>query len=104
MATTINKQRVLTQFFSLLKNCEAAEPETRPVLEQFIYGICREDATCELADLAYQNLREQFFDWNEVRVSSPREVEEALGEVPGAEQRAERIISFLQEVFEATFS
>lgn len=104
MATTTNKQRALTQFFSLLKNCEAAEQEARPVLEQFIYGVCREDATREQADLAFSNLRERFFDWNEIRVSSPREVEEVLGDLSGPEQRAERIISFLQEVFEATFS
>ena len=50
MATTTNKQRVLTQFFSLLKSCDP-ELEGRPVLEQFIYGVCREDATREQADL-----------------------------------------------------
>jgi len=109
MATTINKQRVLTQFFSLLKSCEVTDPGpreagSRPVLEQFIYGVCRENATHEAADRAFKTLRERFFDWNEIRVSSPREVEEALGDLSDAEQRAERIISFLQEVFEATFS
>src|SRR5262245_30369103 len=103
MATTTNKHRVLTQFFNLLKNTEA-EQEGRPVLEQFLYGVCRENATREQADLAYRNLREQFFDWNEIRVSSPHEVEEVLGDLSEPEQRAERIISFLQEVFEATFS
>jgi len=105
MATTTNKQRLLTQFFGLLKGqAEVAEQEPRPVLEQFIYGICREGTTREQADHAYKDLREHFFDWNEVRVSSPREVEEVLAELPAAEQRAERIVSFLQEVFEATFS
>jgi endonuclease-3 len=105
MATTTNKQRLLTQLFGLLKsNGRLAEQEPRPVLEQFIYGVCREGVTREQADRAFQALGEQFFDWNEIRVSSPREVEEALGDLPGAEQRAERIISFLQEVFEATFS
>src|SRR5437764_544493 len=105
MATTTNKQRLLTQLFSTLKkSCEVADPEARPVLEQLVYGICREDATREQADRAYQNLRTQFFDWNEVRVSSPHEVEEALGELSDAPRRAERIIALLQEVFENTFS
>ena len=40
------------------------------MLEQFIYGLCREDATREQADRAFRNLCERFFDWNEVRVSS----------------------------------
>ena len=106
MATTTNKQRQLTQFFGLLKGSgeAAAEQEPRPVLEQFLYGVCREGATREQADLAYRSLCEHFFDWNEVRVSSVREVEEALADLPAAEQRAERIISFLQQVFEKEFS
>jgi len=109
MATITNKQRVLTHFFALLKRCALAEPdsgeaEARPVLEQFLYGVCRENATREQADRAFKNLRERFFDWNEIRVSSPRELEEAMDDLPDAEQRAERIISFLQQVFEKEFS
>jgi len=105
MPAITNKQRQLNQLFAALKKGhDAPEPEALPVLEQFLYGICREGATRELADRAFQNLREQFFDWNEVRVSSPREVEEALADLPEAEPRAERLINFLQEVFEADFS
>src|SRR5262249_54016173 len=105
MAITTNKQKVLSQLFTALKKrCDAADQEARPVLEQLVYGICREDATRDQADTAYKNLREQFIDWNEVRVSSGDEVADALAELPGAEQRAERIIALLQEVFEATFS
>ena len=74
------------------------------MLEEFVYAVCREGTTREQADRAFRNLREQFFDWNEVRVSSPREVEEVLGDLPGADLRAQRIVSFLQEVFETTFS
>ena len=103
MTTTANKQRVLQQL-TTGKFAKAGEPVTRPVLEQFIYAICREGVTRELADRAYRNLREQYYDWNEVRVSSAREVEEALGDIPEAENRANRLISFLQEVFETTFS
>jgi endonuclease-3 len=105
MPTTTNKQRVLTQIFSTLKKrYEPVEPEPRPVLEQFLYAICREAAPRAHADRAFRNLRERFFDWNEIRVSSPREVEEALGNIPDAEHRANRLISILQEVFETTFS
>src|SRR5437588_12434200 len=105
MPTAINKQRVLSQLFSSLKKRYApVEPESRPVLEQFLYAICREGATREQADQAYRNLRDRFFDWNEVRVSSLREIEEALGDVPDRENRANRLVSFLQEVFETTFS
>ena len=105
MPTAINKQRVLTQLFGALKKrYEGAEPEKRPVLEQFLYAVCREGVTRDRADRAFRRLRERFFDWNEVRVSAPREVEEALHELPRAGARAERLVSFLQEVFETTFS
>jgi endonuclease III len=105
MPTITNKQRLLNQLFACLgKRIEPDEQEVQPVLEQFIYGLCREGTTTERADEAFKNLRERFFDWNEVRVSSIRELEEALGDLPDAELRAERLVTFLQEVFEKTFS
>jgi endonuclease III len=105
MATATNKQRLLTQLFTVLKKrCAVPEPEPRPVLEQFVYAICREGTTRAQADQAYASLRQRFFDWNEVRVSSVREVEEVLSDLPDAESRANRLIAFLQEVFETTFS
>jgi endonuclease-3 len=105
MPTTTNKQRLLTQLFTALrKRYEPAEPEARPVLEQFLYAVCREGTTREQADRAFRSLQERFFDWNEIRVSSVREVEEALCDLPNADVRAQRLISLLQEVFETTFS
>jgi endonuclease-3 len=104
MATTVNKQRLLTHLLGTVKKVLEAEPEARPVLEQFIYGLCRENATRDQADAAYRNLRDRFFDWNEVRVSSTRELEETFAGLTGAEARAQRLVTFLQEVFETTFS
>jgi endonuclease-3 len=107
MATTINKQRQLTALLSAARKlahaADSAE-DVRPVLQQFIFGLCREDATTEEAERAYRNLCEQFFDWNEVRVSSPRELEEAFAGMSNPEGRSQRLINFLQEVFETTFS
>jgi endonuclease III len=104
MATTTNKaQQFTTVFNHLRKQYEPAEPEKRPVLEQLLYALCREGATRGTADKAFQNLRERFFDWNEVRVSSAAEVAESLDGLPDADARAERIIGLLQEVFEANF-
>src|SRR5438067_12626230 len=95
MATTINKQRVLNLLFatgprlerpggdhprghSARSGQEAGPPEARPVLEEFVYGLCRENATREQAERAYRCLRQRFYDWNEVRVSSVRELEEVF--------------------------
>ena len=104
MPHTTNKQRVLTQLFALKSRYGADEPVNRPILEQLVYAICREGTTREQADRAFRSLGEHFFDWNEIRVSSPREVEEALANLPDADLRAQRLVSLLQEVFETTFS
>jgi len=104
MATTINKQRLLNQLFSAARKTLDSEVEPRPVLDQVIYGLCREAATPEQADQAFASLRERFFDWNEVRVSSVRELEESFEGMSQPEARAQRLVSFLQEVFETHFS
>jgi endonuclease-3 len=102
MATTITKTRSLNCLLSAAP--PTADGPPLPVLEQFIFALCRENATQEQAQQAYDNLRKLFFDWNEVRVSSPRELEEAMAGLADAETRAERLIAFLQNVFETTFS
>lgn len=104
MATTINKQRLLTHLFNAAKKTVEVDEEARPVLEQFIYGLCRENATHEQADEAYRFLREKFFDWNEIRVSSLRELEDAFHGMNDSEMRSQRLIAFLQEVFEVHFA
>ena len=104
MATTINKQRLLTHLFNTAKKTVEVDEEARPVLQQFIYGLCRENATREQADEAYRFLCEKFFDWNEIRVSSLRELEEAFDGMHDSEMRAQRLIAFLQEVFEVHFA
>ena len=63
MPATMSKQQVLNQVL------EAIDPAPTPaaplpVLEQFLYGICREDSTPEMAKQAYERLRKDFFDWN----------------------------------------
>jgi endonuclease III len=105
MATTINKQKVVNHLFTALAKHAKGEAPTRPVLEQFLYAIVREGTTREHADQAFEALQKRFFDWNEVRVSSAEEIADVLGGLtPEPAQRAQRIIDFLQEVFETTFS
>jgi endonuclease III len=103
---TTNKQKIVTQLFTALaKHAKAKPMEARPVLEQFVYAILRENATRDSADQAFGSLQERFFDWNEVRVSSTLEIVEALdGALSDSEARAQRIVDFLQEIFETTYS
>ena len=107
MATqTTTKQKTVTQLFTALsKHVKVKSMDARPVLEQFIYAMLRENATRDSADQAFQSLQDRFYDWNEVRVTSTLEIVEALdGAVSDSEMRAQRIVDFLQEIFETTYS
>ncbi len=106
MPTMTNKQQQLDQVFKLLKKRFDApsDTESRPVIEHLLYAIIREGTTRDLADRAFKNLRTQFFDWNEVRVSAPHEIEEALENIPEAGERSQRIIGVLQYWFELKYN
>jgi endonuclease III len=106
MATTTNRQKIVNQLFSSLGKSTKTKPmDARPVLEQFVYAMLRENATRDSADQAFTRIQDRFYDWNEVRVSSTLEIVETLdGLLSDAEARAQRIVDFLQEIFETTYS
>lgn len=100
-----SKQRAINHLLTSAGKAGKAEPAPLSVLEQFLFAICREGTTRDHADQAFQSLKAKFFDWNEVRVSLMREVADVLGSaVPEPDLKAQRILEFLQEVFETTFS
>jgi len=108
MPAITNKQQLLTQAQTALKKRfplpEAEAAESRPLLEELLYAICREGSTAADADAGYARLRKAFIDWNEVRVSTVQEVGDTLRPLSGSGSRAKRIIGLLQEVFEDKYS
>ncbi len=106
MATITNRQQFIGSVLGILKK-QYPVPETRlklSVLEQLIFAICREGTTHAKAEPAFKRLQEDYFDWNEVRVSSPHEVAETLSNLPDPLRRADRIIGLLQQIFEDIYS
>ncbi len=106
MPATTNKQQILTTALTVLKKKfpPPPEPPKRPILEEVVYAICREGVPSAAADAAFGRLKGTFFDWNEVRVSTVQEVADVLADLPDAGDRAKRIVDFLQEHFERTYS
>lgn len=109
MPAITNKQQLLTFAQTALKKKfplpdAAPDEEPRPLLEELVYAICRENSTSADADAGYARLRKAFIDWNEVRVSTVQEVGEFLRPLTAPGSRAKRIIGLLQEVFEATYT
>lgn len=106
MPATTNKQQILTTGLAALKKKfpPPEVPEPRPVLEEVLYAIVREGATPAEADAAFARIKQAFFDWNEIRVSSVPEVGDVLEGVPEAGLKAKQLVEFLQEHFERTYS
>lgn len=107
MPAAPNKQTQLAHLQAALKKKTPAHVDTpeRPVLEEVLYAILRDGATPEQADAAFARLKDKdvFFDWNEIRVSSVQEVADAVHGLPGAGDKGERVIKFLQEVFDEIY-
>ncbi len=105
MPMTANKQKVLDHVYTALKKrFDVAEPVERTVTEHLLYAVVREGTTRDKADRAFANLKERFVDWNEVRVSTVQELCDAMGPLPDVANRANRLISLLQEWFELTYT
>jgi endonuclease-3 len=73
------------------------------VLEAVLFGICHEGTTREQATQAIGRFRDAFFDWNELRVSSVGEIQDAIAGLPQAELKAQRIRRFLRQLFSRTY-
>ncbi|MDB5350294.1 MAG: putative endoIII-related endonuclease [Planctomycetota bacterium] len=100
-----SKAQLLNEVYTLLKKRYKLEPrsERLTVLEAVVYGICHEGTTREQAEQALSRFRDQFFDWNEVRVSSIEEIRDTLAGQPDSEERANRLRRFLRQLFEKTY-
>lgn len=75
-----------------------------PVLETMIYAICLENSTFEAANAAYERLKTEFFDWNEVRVSTITELEPIFEGLSEPHWRAQRVRHLLYYVFDHQYS
>lgn len=108
MPLTVVRQKLISQVLSRKAEEVVADPASEPaqewtVMEHLLFAICREESSQEKAAVVFRQLQSRFFDWNEMRVSSPREVAEALVGLTNPRARAERMIAFLQEHFESTY-
>ena len=107
MPATTTKQQLLTQVYAVLKKKIPASPEPEtphPILEEVLYAILREGVPNSEADAAFLKIKTGFVDLNEMRVSSVQEVADAIEGLADAGNKAERIVKFLQEHFERTYT
>ncbi len=90
--------KVLAKHFKPIKQAE------RPVLEQLLYACCLENTRYEMADEIFARLQESMFDWNEVRVTTVRELSELMKGSSDPTKSATQLKHTLHSVFESVYS
>jgi hypothetical protein len=101
-----NRSSLIAKLNKVLKQHYKPIPvdSDRPLLEQMLFACCLENAPYAKAEKIYEHLSSSFFDWNEVRVSTVKELAESMRELPDPAAAASNLKSVLQTVFEATYS
>jgi endonuclease III len=82
----------------------AAPLKERSLLEHLVFACCAENSTFEAADKVFQSLVSDYYDWNEVRVSTVRELADVCKPLNDPSEAATRIKRVLQSVFETHYS
>lgn len=102
MPTFTDKAKRLDRIRLALKGRYGEQPKpiiTHPV-EHALRTILGEEATCKQVEEALERMRAHFGDWNDLRVSRPREIRETLGaDFPSAADKARVIPRLLDQVF-----
>ncbi len=78
-------------------------PSNRTVIEHMLYGCCLENSTVEAADEAFAKLQENYYDWNEVRVTTAAELAEIMKPLTDPRKGAISIKKTLHGIFEAYY-
>ncbi|HPM84607.1 MAG TPA: hypothetical protein PLF81_28075 [Candidatus Anammoximicrobium sp.] len=104
--STFNRSALInTTYQVLLANYQPCQPPAdRSLFEHLMYACCLEDARPEAADEAFAKLQQTFFDWNEVRVTTVKELSEAMASLPAPVAAATRLKRALQHIFETHYS
>lgn len=102
----VNRSGLYSKIHKVLKkHYKPAEPNVRlPLMQQLLYGCCLENASAEAADKALAALESDYYDWNEVRVSTATELSESIQMLPDPLSAGNRARQILQSIFETNYS
>ncbi|MFT5299640.1 MAG: endonuclease III [Mariniblastus sp.] len=97
-----NRADLIIKLFKFVKKeyQVVAPPSNRPVLEHMLYGCCLENSTHEAADEAFAKLQENYFDWNEVRVTTSAELAESCKSLANPQAAGVSLKKTLHGIFE----
>ena len=89
---------------ALKKHYSPISAGNRSLLEHVLYASLLQDATYEAADDGLAKCENDFFDWNEVRVTTVTELAQVLSGLPDPTKAAQRLKGNLQSLFEEFYT
>ena len=104
--TTPNRASLLNKTHKVLKRSYKPTPVKgdQPLFESLLFASCLENTRYDVAQEGFAKVRAAFFDWNEIRVSTVKELAEVMACLPEPSEAATRLKGILQSVFESDYS
>ncbi|MEM8866197.1 MAG: hypothetical protein AAGF31_11695 [Planctomycetota bacterium] len=105
MAAT-NRAAKITKLITTLKKHykPVPPPKERSLLDTLLFACLLENSLHEDAEQAFTTLRDGYFDWNEVRVTTKKELAESCKGLNDSHEAAARLKAVLQSIFETFYA
>jgi endonuclease-3 len=106
MTALANRAEKFNKLYKVVKKYyqPVLSPANRTVLEHLVYACCLEDSTHEAADEVLAKLQVDYFDWNEIRVTTSLELAELMKGLHDPLAAAGRLRKVLHGLFESKYS
>lgn len=106
MTALANRAEKFNKLYKVVKKYyqPVLSPANRTVLEHLVYACCLEDSTYEAADEVLAKLQVDYFDWNEIRVTTSLELAELMKGLHDPLAAAGRLRKVLHGLFESKYS
>lgn len=78
-------------------------PKDRTLFENLLFACLVEDSPNDAAEQVFETLKREYFGWNEVRVSTIRELTDVLKPLVNPPESASRLKQSLHSVFESVY-
>ncbi|MBL4886052.1 MAG: hypothetical protein JKY95_16150, partial [Planctomycetaceae bacterium] len=101
-----DRSKVCQQVVTILKKEYGSRlpAHDHDVLDTLLFSVCLQNSNYADAESALQSLKDDFFDYNELRVSSITEIQNSFVHMSEPEWRAMRVRDVIQFVFENGYS
>jgi endonuclease-3 len=105
MSSTPNRTTLLTKIHrALKKHYKPHAPRgEQPVFESLLFASCLENAPFDAAERVFETVKTSYSGWNEVRVTTVKELSEVMAALPDPSAAAANLKSVLQNTFESEY-